>query len=317
MSDTNHQMKAVRIHQFGDSNVLVHESATRPEAQLGEVLIRAHAAGINPVDWKTRKGQGVAGHMPPFPIILGWDVSGTIAALGAGVNDFRVGDDVFGMIRFPKMGSAYAEYVSSPADHVALKPKSLDHVQAAAVPLAALTAWQALVGVADLQAGQRVLIHAAAGGVGHFAVQLAKSIGAFVTGTASPHNLQFVRDLGADEVFDYTSGPFEKTLRDFDVVLDTYGGEVAARSYQVMKKGGILVSILGGGNKGLASGMGLRSESILVKPEKKQLSQIADLIDKGKIRPFIQSSFPLAQAKKAHEISQEGHVRGKIVLSIP
>ena len=315
MVTKNVQMNAVRIHAFGGADQLVYEAAPRPAPKRGEVLIRVHAAGVNPVDWKTRQGQGVAGYMRANPSILGWDVSGTIEALGPGVSAYRVGEAVFGMLRFPHMGSAYAEYATAPVTHIARKPESLDHVEAAAVPLAALTAWQALFETAGLKAGQNVLIHGAAGGVGHLAVQLARWKGAAVTGTASERNAGFLRSLGA-EAFDYASGRFERTLRDFDVVFDTIGGEVAERSFQVLAKGGILVSILNGGNDVQARKLGVRSASILVKPDGERLREIAALIDARAIRPVVENIFDLQQARQAQDLSQAGRVRGKIVLRV-
>jgi NADPH2:quinone reductase len=299
-------MKASRIHSFGDRRKLVYETAPRPRPGDGEILVRVHAAGVNPVDWKTRQGLGVAETLPAFPVVLGWDVSGVVAAAGKGAMRFREGDEVYGMIRFPGMGGAYAQYATAPAGHLASKPASVDHIQAASVPLAALTAWQALFDVADLQPGQRVLIHAAAGGVGHLAVQLAKWKGAYVVGTASRRNLDFVRQLGADETFDYGASPFEDSLRDFDVVLDAVGGDIASRSYPVLRKGGTLVSITHSGDAARAQ----------VKPDGEQLARIADLIDAGRLRPVVETVFPLSEAGLAHELSEKGRTRGKIVLTV-
>ena len=309
------QMNAVRIHAFGGAEQLIYETAPRPVPKRGEVLIRVHAAGVNPVDWKTRQGRGVAGYLRSPLAILGWDVSGTIAAIGPGVDSYRVGDEVFGMLRFPHMGSAYAEYATAPVTQIARKPKTLDHVHAAAVPLAALTAWQAMFDAGRLEAGQKILIHGAAGGVGHLAVQLARWKGAAVTGTASGRNSDFLRSLGADS-FDYTAGRFEKSLRGFDVVLDSLGGDIAERSFPVLEKGGILVSILGGGDEVKARKLGLRSANILVRTDGGQLAEIASLIDAGELRPVVETILDLEQARQAHELSQSGRVRGKIVLRV-
>ncbi len=307
-------MKAVRIHGFGGRERLVYEDAPRPKADAGEVLIRVHAAGVNPVDWKTRKGDGVAGQFNEFPAILGWDVSGTVTGLGERAGGIAIGDEVYGMIRFPKPGAAYAEYAAAPVGHLVRKPKSLDHISAAAVPLAALTAWQALFSVAQLKAGQRVLIHAAAGGVGHLAVQLAKWKGLYVAGAASAGNAAMVKELGADEIFDYRSGPFEYALKDFDAAIDTVGGDIAVRSYAVLKPGGVMVSILGGGDPERAREMDIRSVGMLVKPDAGQLREITAQIDAGRIKPWVESVLPLAGAAEAHALSESGRTRGKIVL---
>lgn len=317
MSD-NRKMQAIRIHAYGDADKLVLEDVARPEPADGEVLVRIKAAGVNPVDWKTRKGSGVAGLLgDAFPLILGWDISGEVAALGPGARNFRVGDEVYGMIRFPKPGGAYAQYASAPEAHLVHKPGSVGHIEAAALPVAALTAWQALFDTAGLKAGQRVLIHAAAGGVGHIAVQLAKWKGAYVVGTASKPNHDRVKELGADEVFDYSAGRFEEELRDFDVVLDAVGGDVAARSYPVLRKGGMLVSITRSANAEDAARFFVRQENIMVRPDHGQLKSIAGLVDGGHLRTVIEQVFPLADAGLAHVLGEKGRTRGKIVLSIP
>lgn len=309
-------MKAVQMHRFGGPEVLVYGEAPRPQPAQGEALVRVHAAGINPVDWKTRKGEGVARLIQEFPAVLGWDISGVVEEVGPGVGSLRPGDEVYGLIRFPQPGGGYAEYAAAPEEHLAPKPRSLDHVHAAAVPLAALTAWQALFDTAGLQPGQRVLIHAAAGGVGHFAVQLAKWKGAHVIGTASSRNVEFLRGLGADEVVDYTVTPFEEAVRDVDVVLDCVGGETLERSWQVLRPGGVLVTIVGRSPLDKAQEYGVRAERIIVRPDRQQLQELARLIDAGAVRPVVSLVLPLREAPRAHEISEEGHVRGKLVLSL-
>jgi len=316
MAANDKTMNAVRIHAFGDADQLVYESAPRPVPQAGEVLIRVRAAGVNPVDWKTREGKGVAGYMKDLPAILGWDVAGTVDALGPGVDAFRLGESVYGMIRFPNPGNAYAEYVTAPVSDIARMPVSLDYAQAAALPLAALTAWQAFFTAGGLQAGQRVLVHAAAGGVGHLAVQLAKWKGASVVGTASARNADFVRSLGA-EFYDYAAAPFEKQLSGFDLVLDTVGGDTAQRSYSVLEPGGIVVSILGGAKEEEARKHGMRAASILVKTSGSELAEIATLVSKGALRPEVQAILDLPEASKAHDLVKAGHVRGKVVLRVP
>jgi NADPH:quinone reductase-like Zn-dependent oxidoreductase len=308
-------MKAVRIHSYGGPEVLVYEDAPRPEAAAGEVLIRVHAAGVNPLDWKVRAGYVQEWLQHEFPLIPGWDVSGIVEAVGRGVEQFRPGDAVYGLLDISRNG-AYAEYVTAPARNLARKPATVDHVKAAAVPIAALTAWQALFDVARLAAGQTVLIHAAAGGVGHFAVQLAKWQGARVVGTASAANASFVKELGAAQVIDYQTTRFEEAVSGVDVVLDTLGGETQLRSWPVLKKGGILVSTLGISSPEAAATQGVRGEGILVHPDAGQLTRLAELIDARALIPVIRSTLPLTEAAKAQELSQTGRVRGKLVLRV-
>jgi NADPH:quinone reductase-like Zn-dependent oxidoreductase len=306
-------MQAVRFHVYGSPEVLIPEETPRPLAGANEVLVQVHAAGVNPLDWKVRAGHVKGWLEHRLPLIPGWDVSGVVEALGPNVTAFKIGDAVYGMLDFARNG-AYAEYVAARTLTLALKPKSLDHIQAGGVPLAALTAWQALFDVAGLESGQTVLIHAAAGGVGHFAVQFAKWKGAGVIGTASAGNESFLRELGAGEVIDYRTKKFEEAVRDVDVVLDTIGGETQRRSWEVLKKGGILVSTLGISSPEGAEEQGVRGEGILVHPDAGQLTQIAALIDAGNLKPVVSTVLSLAEAARAHELSQTGHVRGKIVL---
>ncbi len=305
-------MKAVRIHEYGGPEVLRYEDVPRPEPGPGEVLVRVHAAGVNPIDWKVRQGC-----IPDYslPLTLGWDLSGVVEAAGSGAAAFKVGDEVYGAPDRSHIGS-YAEYVAVPESQIAPKPESLDHIQAAAVPLAALTAWQALFDKAGLSAGQTVLIHGAAGGVGHYAVQFAKWKGARVIGTATGEGLDAARQLGADEAIDYKQKRFEGEARDVDVVLDLIGGETQQRSWGVLKKGGVLVSTVGISSPEAAAEHGVRGEAIVRQPDAGQLSKIADLIDTGRVRPVVEIILPLAEACRAHEISQAGNVRGKIVLRI-
>lgn len=308
-------MKAIRIHSFGGPEALVYEDAPRPAVGEEEVLIRVHAAGVNPVDWKVRTGhlQSFLNHR--LPLVPGWDVSGTIEDVGSKVTAFKPGDAVFAHTDIPRNGT-YAEYVVARAWTVALKPESLDHVQAAAVPLAALTAWQALFDTSDLSARQKVLIHAASGGVGHFAVQFAKWKGAHVLGTASTRNQDFLRELGVHEAIDYTAARFEEIARDVDVVLDTVSGKTRERSWAVLKAGGILVSTLPPSPSEEATAHGVRGTFIFVQPNGTQLATIAELIDSGHVKPAVQTVFPLSEARKAHEMSETGHTRGKIVLKV-
>lgn len=309
-------MKAVRIHQFGGAEVLRYEDAPRPEAGAGEVLIRVHAAGVNPVDWKIREGRLQGRMTHHLPLTLGWDVAGVIEQLGPGATQFNVGDAVYARPDLARDG-AYAEYIAVRASEVALKPRSLDFIHAAAVPLSALTAWQSLFDAGNLQPGQKILIHAGAGGVGHYAVQLARCKGAHVVTTTSARNADFVRSLGADEVIDYTATRFEDAVRDMDMVFDTVGGEVQARSWKVLKQGGILVSILALTVPDEAAQRGWRSAYVFVQPNAAQLGRIAELIDAGKVKPVVENVFPLHEAAKAHAAVQEGgHTRGKIVLRV-
>lgn len=308
-------MKAVAMHAYGGPEVLKYEDAARPDPATGEVLVRVHAAAVNPVDWKVR-----AGHLRGFlnyslPLIPGWDLSGVVEATGAGVTDWKQGDAVYARPDLRRNG-AYAEYIAVRASELGHKPRSIDHVQASAIPLACLTAWQALFDAGGLKAGQRVLIHAAAGGVGTFAVQLAKWKGAHVVGTASERNHAFLRELGADEVIDYTKTNFEEVVRDVDVVLDTLAGQTRDRSWNVLKKDGILVSILGQPSPDDAAQRGVRAAGVFVEPNQAQLGEIAKLVDSGKFRPIIETVLPLAQAARAHEMNQTLHTRGKIVLQV-
>lgn len=308
-------MNAIYIHGYGRTEVVVEENAPRPKPNLDEVLLGVHAAGVNPVDWKVRDGYLKERRRSQLPVIRGWDVSGVVEAVGARVTDFKPGDTVFGMLDIMRNG-AYAEYTLASALTIVNKPKALDHVHAAAVPIAALTAWQALFEVANLRPGQKVLIHAAAGGVGHFAVQLAKWKGAQVIGTTSANNLKFVRDLGADETIDYHARSFDKAVRGVDVVLDLIGGEVQQRSWSVIKKGGILVTALGVPSPEPAQKYDVRGEAVRVRADATQLAQLAKLIDGGNLKPVVDIVLPLADAAKAHKLSQTGHVRGKLVLKV-
>ena len=307
------QMHAVRLHQYGAAENMIYEATQRPESQAGEALVRVRAAGVNPVDWKTRNGRGVAGPLES-PIILGWDIAGVVEDVGSGIDQFAAGDEVFGMVRFPEFGNAYADYVAAPASDLAKKPANISFAEAAAAPLVTLTAWQALFEAAQLQAGQTLLVHAAAGGVGHVAVQLAKWKGARVIGTASAHNADFLRALGVDQVIDYTHERFEDVARAVDVVLDTQGDETQRRSFAVLKPGGMLVSIAEAPDQSLAQSYGVRTARIRVHPSGEQMAQIAQLFESGNLRVEVARTFPLAVAAEAHRLSEAGHTRGKIVL---
>jgi NADPH:quinone reductase-like Zn-dependent oxidoreductase len=308
-------MKAVRIHTYGGPEVLVYEEVPRPQPEKGEVLVRVEAAAVNPVDWKIR--EGYLREMLPhsMPLIMGWDVSGVVEETGPGVTRFRVGDEVFSRPDLLRDGT-YAEYVVIRETEVAFKPGSIDHLHAAAVPLAGLTAWKSLIEAAGVAPGQRVLIHGAAGGVGSYAVQLAKWRGAHVITTASAHNHDYLRGLGADEVIDYRSVRFEDVTGDIDVVFDTLGGDTQDRSWQVLKTGGILVSIITSPPAKKAATHGVRRAFVFIQPDAAVLAELAKLVDAGKLRPCVETVLPLAEARRAQELSQGGHARGKIVLKV-
>jgi NADPH:quinone reductase-like Zn-dependent oxidoreductase len=290
------------------------EEAPRPEPGPGEALVRVRAAGVNPVDWKIREGWLQEMLPLQMPHILGCDVAGEVAATGEGVTQWQRGDAVYAMPGVA--GGAFAEYIALPITALARKPQSLDWAQAAAVPVVALTAWQALFEHGDLRAGQKVLIHAAAGGVGSFGVQLAKWKGAQVWGTASSKNAHYVRELGAREVIDYTSQRFEEVEQDFDLVLDAAGGETQERSFAALKSGGILVSVVSAPDEEKAQAHNVRTAVFMARGDAAQLEEIGALIDAGHIRVPLSVTLPLEQVSEAFEQSATRHTRGKIVLTL-
>jgi len=309
-------MKAVRIHNYGGPEVLRFEDAPRPIPGSGELLIKVHAAAVNPVDGKIRAGSMKDIVPLVLPFIPGWDVSGVVETTGSGVTKFKKGDEVYARPDLSRNG-AYAEYVVVKEAETALKPRSVDHVHSAAIPIVASTAWQALFDHAALGNEQRILIHGASGGVGSFAVQLAKWKGAYVIGTASTENQAFLRELGVDEAIDYEKTRFENMVDDVDVVLDTIGGDTRTRSWKVLKKGGILVSIIGPPpSADEAAKHGVRSAFFSAQTNASQLAEIAKLVDSGKIYPIVETVLPLAEARRAHELTEKGHARGKIVLKV-
>jgi len=315
MSTVN-TMRAISQDVLGGPEVLKEVQVERPTPRPNEVLVRVRAAGVNPTDWKHRATGGFLGE-PPF--VLGWDVSGVVEATGIGVALFKPGDEVFGMLRYPFGHGSHAEYVTAPARFFALKPSGIDHTQAGALPLVSLTAWQALTEQANLQPGQRVLIHAAAGGVGHVAVQIAKALGAYVIGTASAGKHDFLRGIGVDEAIDYQGVDFTEAVRDVDVVLDTIGGETAVRSLRVLRPGGVVVSILPVGSDEFpeeAERLGVRAVRMLVDADHSGMTAIADLVEAGKLRATIAETFPLADAAKAHALGDTGRTTGKLVLLV-
>ncbi len=316
-------MKAVRIHEYGGPEVLQYEDAPRPEPKMGEVLVRVRAASVNPIDWKIRAGHLKNVRPLPFPFILGWDVSGTVESVGRGVTKFSPGDEVFGYLNTQRPGS-YAEYVLAEEGALVPKPASLDHLHAAAIPLAGLTAYHGLFEEGHLKAGQRVLVHGAAGGVGSYAVQLAKWKGAYVTATASGRNRELLKELGVNEPIDYTSVPFEKVVQDADLVFDTIGGETQVKSYGVLVRHkmpfsllakGRLVSTVGVVDPQKAEEAGIEARSFMNHVDNDALRQLGQLAEEGTLKVIVETVLPLSEARKAHELSQSGHTRGKIVLT--
>ncbi|WGP05389.1 NADP-dependent oxidoreductase [Bacillus subtilis] len=314
--NTETMMRAVSQQTFGSADVLEITEIPRPKPRTNEILVKVHAAGLNPTDWKHRSGHGF---VDKLPLVLGWDVSGVVEAVGIGVATFRPGDEVFGMMSYPFGLGTHADYVAAPARFFAAKPRSVDHVQAGALPLVSLTAWQALVDNADLQSGQRVLIHAAAGGVGHIAVQIAKARGAYVIGTASAEKHGFLREVGADEVIDYRTDDFADRVRDVDAVLDTIGGDTAMRSLHTLRKGGSLVSLIPVGSADLfrqADQLGVRALRMLVDSSRSALETVSGLVDESALRATIAGTFPLTEAAEAHREGETNHTTGKLVLTM-
>nr|BFF24412.1 NADP-dependent oxidoreductase [Glycomyces mayteni] len=304
-------MRAVVQDELGGPEVLRLAEVERPEPGPTEILVRVHAAGVNPTDWKSRESGGLTGLKPPFT--LGWDVSGTVEAVGVGVRLYAPGDEVYGMPRFPHPAGGYGQYVAAPARQFDFKPASLTHVEAAALPLTGLTAYQALVDNADVQAGQRVLVHAAAGGVGHLAVQIAKARGAHVIGTASAAKHDFLRSIGIDEAIDYREVDFADVLSDLDVVVDPIGGEYAAKSASVLKDGGFLMQVIPGP---VPDAGRIRTGFVLVEPDWSGMRALSALVDAGRLRPTVAETYPLEEVAKAHESLQTGRTTGKIVLTV-
>lgn len=309
-------MRAITQTELGGPEVLRLVETARPEPGYGEVLVRVEAASVNPVDPAAR-ATGLYIGQPPFT--LGWDVSGVVERVGIGVARFAVGDEVFGMPRFPGIAAAHAEYLVAPARQLDFKPRNLSHVEAAAIPLTGLTAWQALVDVADVQAGETVLIHAAAGGIGHLAVQIAKSLGANVIGTASAGKHAFVKDLGADRVIDYTDTDFAAEVSGLDVVVNSQPGDYPRRSVSVLRDGGRMVE-LNIGNHELrhpeAEARGVTTRFMLVEPDLTGLRGLRRLAEDGGLRVRVERTLPLARAARAHELVSSRRTSGKVVLTM-
>ncbi|WP_307836594.1 NADP-dependent oxidoreductase [Paractinoplanes durhamensis] len=313
------------VEAFGGPEVLRMATVARPRPLPGDVLVRVHAAGVNPVDWKTRAGfpTPAAAAFGDPPHILGWDVSGTVEEAGPGVHLLAPGDEVYGLVWFPRPGGAYAEYVAAPARQFARKPAAFDHVHAAAMPLAGLTALHALTDAADVRPGQRVLIHAGGGGVGHLAVQIAKHLGAHVIATARAPRHDWLRELGADEVVDYTAVRFEDAIDPVDVVIDLVGDgydRTSTRSLDVLEKNGLFVQVAPIVPPDLAAKAGDRqirvTPAILVDPDGPGLNRLANLADSGELVVAVEKTFPLEQAAQAHRLGEQNHVTGKLVLTI-
>jgi NADPH:quinone reductase-like Zn-dependent oxidoreductase len=314
-------MRAIVATEAGPADVLKETRVPKPRPGGTEILVRVHAAAINPADWKTRSAGGWAGRhdVTEQGPILGWDVSGVVEAVGRGVTLFKPGDEVFGMPLFPHLPGGYSEYVAAPARQFVLKPADLTHVQAAALPLAALTAYQALHDFAKVQPGQKVLIHAAAGGVGHLAVQIAKALGAHVVGTASAAKHDLLRDLGADELIDYRETDFAETVTGVDVVIDAIGGDYFDRSLRTMNPGGTFVALsydVSSAMKARAAERDVTADFMLVEPDLGGLTAIRALVTDGRLRPVIDTVLPLADAVKAHELGETNRAVGKIVLTV-
>ncbi|MFD5319244.1 NADP-dependent oxidoreductase [Streptomyces sp. NPDC127098] len=317
MTNTTATMRAISQDTVGSPEVLREVELPRPKPGPSELLVAVRAAGLNPTDWKHRSGRGFVDRLPR---VLGWDVSGVVEAVGYGVTLFKPGDEVFGMLPYPYGVGAHAEYVTGPARAFAHKPAAVDHVQAGALPLAALTTYQAIVDTADVTAGQRVLIHAAAGGVGHLAVQIAKARGAHVIGTASGPKHEFLRALGADETIDYRTTDFREATGDVDMVLDTVSGDTRTRSLDVLRPGGVLVSLLPSPDPEAeatkAAERNVRVETLLVEADHAGMTAIADLVDSGALRAHVEATFPLAEAAKAHALGETNRTTGKLVLTV-
>ncbi|MYS33354.1 NADPH:quinone reductase-like Zn-dependent oxidoreductase [Streptomyces sp. KhCrAH-43] len=311
-------MRAIQQSAWGESEPLRLVEVEAPEPMYGEVLVEVHAAGVNPVDVYTRRGQAY-NRVLDLPFINGWDVAGTVVRTGYGVTRFRPGDPVFGMPWFPRQAGGYAEYVAAPARHFARIPERMGFNEAAALPLAGLTAWQMLTEVAGTAPGERVLVAGAAGGVGHLAVQIAKARGAYVIGTASAAKHDFVRALGADEVIDYTTTDVSAAVRDVDAAIQMFGGEAGLKALDCLRPGGVLVSGQAAWTPGLyerAADLGVRAVAFLVDPDGAGLDALAGLVARGQLKVHVDATFPLAEAAEAHDHVAGGRTTGKVVLTV-
>ncbi|MCG6201513.1 NADP-dependent oxidoreductase [Psychromonas antarctica] len=308
-------MRAVRIHQYGGTETLQLDQVDTPVINADDILIKVKSAAINPVDWKIREGY-LKDFIPyKLPVTLGWDVAGVVSEVGASVTDFKVGDEVFSRPDISRDGS-YADYIAVKADQAVLKSTKLDFAQAAALPLAGITAWQCLVDVGQLQAGQRVLIHAGAGGVGHLAIQIAKAKGAAVIATASAANQALLTQFGADQAVDYNQGTLLEQIAPVDLILDTLGGDVQEQSWALLKTGGMLVSVVAPPSEERAKENNVKVAFVFIEPSSPILRELNALVESNQLIPFIEHRFPLEQIAQAHLQSQSGRTRGKIVIDV-
>ena len=308
-------MKAIVVHNYGGLVVLKYEDTRRPEPKEDQILVRVIAAGVNPVDASIRSERGAKFFGITLPFIPGYDIAGVVEKTGAKIAKFKPGDSVYAYLSL-KDGGGYAEYAVATEVEAAPKPKSIRFVEAAGVPVVALTAWQALIDTAKLSVGQTVLIHGGSGGVGSFAIQIAKARGAKVIATASTANQDLLKQLGADVAIDYTKQKFEDVAKDVDVVLDSVGKDTLARSYGVVKKGGFIVTLVSRLDQAELDKHGIRGASLSVNPDSSELAEIGKLIDANKIKVIVSQTFPLSEAMKAQEQVATGHTRGKIVLKV-
>ncbi|MDB5171079.1 MAG: NADPH:quinone oxidoreductase [Candidatus Saccharibacteria bacterium] len=310
-------MKAVQITKYGGQDAMqVNDSVERPTAVEGQVIIEVYAAAVNPFDAKVREGLVGDKFKLNFPAILGGDAAGVVAEIGEGVTGFEIGQEVYGAANALGGHGSFAEYTTVVAGQLASKPKSVDFVTAAALPLVGASAYQALVETMALQAGQKILIHGGAGGIGSVAIQIAKAIGAYVATTAASKDLDFVKSLGADEVVDYTSQDFSEIFKDYDAVFDTVGGETNSKSYQVLESGGTLVSMVAPANDALVAQYGIIYSTQSSRATTERLTNIAELVDAGKLTIHIDTVFPFDQAAEALEYLKTGHPRGKVVIQV-
>lgn len=309
-------MKAIVIEQYGRAEELVEQNLSKPVIEDNQVLIEMHATSINPIDWKVREGFMKDGIDFDFPLILGWDAAGVVSEIGKNVTNFKIGDKVFARPAMPN--GTYAEYVAVDEELIALKPESLSFEEAASVPLAGLTAWQCLVDFGQVKEGDKVLIHAGSGGVGSFAIQIAKSFGAYVLSTASGKNEALLKELGVDEFINYETTNFIDVVKDVDLVVDTMGGEILEESQEVVRKGGRLVSTSGQPDAEKAEAKQITAESMWLNPNGKKLAELGELMNEGKVKAHIGHTFPLTQdgLREAHELSETHHAEGKIVIKI-
>lgn len=303
------KMKAIQIKEYGDENVLNYTDVDRPEPKANEILVKIKAAAVNPVDIKIRNGKGETFGMK-LPLILGADFAGTVEEIGSAIKKLKTGDAVYGKILI----GCYAEYVIVKETELGRIPENVDFIKAASLPMGALTAWQAIFDSAHLKKGQRILVHGASGSVGSMAVQLAKAKGAYVIGTASAKNEDFVKNLGADEFIDYKSTDFETIVKNMDVVFDPIGGDTHKRSYQVLKKNGVLVSLVQQPSEELMKRYSVQAKIMASQPNPAQLEEITQMVETGQIKTDVAKVLPLSKAKEAQKLSQDGNVRGKIIL---